>query len=115
MSSIDIESFKRLVGDDLALLRELLADFERAAFEALAAIDRYEAGKDGGRLTACAHKMKSSARSVGAQELGDAFSQLEDAAECEDWPRVARDIAALRGQWRGLKAAIDRLTSGLAR
>jgi len=76
---VDVDVLRGLVGDDPAVIREFLGDFrssaERAAADIWLAIQA-------GRLEAVganAHKLKSSARSVGALALGDLCARMEAA------------------------------------
>ena len=78
---VDVSVLKTLVGDDVVVVHEFLRDFRtssaRIAAELRAA---YQAGQ-AAAAGAAAHKLKSSARSVGALKLGDLCADLEQAGK----------------------------------
>ena len=91
----DPHTLKALVGDDAALQGELLRDFldnaraiYLAASEAADHGDLVLAGDQG-------HKLKSSARTVGAMALGDICAQLEVHGRAHDAAGVAQALPAL--------------------
>jgi len=78
--TFDIDVPRSLIGDDPAALRELLQDFlQRAPLEAEALRNALRSG-DTGLVARIAHRVKSSARAVGGQTLGDCCAELEYAA-----------------------------------
>jgi PAS domain S-box-containing protein len=94
---VDVKVLKALVGDDAAVIRELLQDFQlrasRIAAEIQAAVDERQAAV----ASALAHKLKSSARSVGAENLGEICAEIERAGQAGEiealGPLLARFIA----------------------
>jgi len=92
---VDLNVLKKLFGDDPQTIREILSDFIgpsrdnvadiQAAFEADAA---EEVGK-------AAHKLKSSARAVGAMELAELCLVLERAGKAGDWKQVRENVPRL--------------------
>lgn len=86
---VDVEVLKRLVGDDPATIRGLLQDFRRGAEETAAALKR--ACRDGqtAEAGALAHKLKSSAGSVGAMGLAELCAAMEQAGKAGDAPALA--------------------------
>ena len=78
---VDLRVFASLVGDDPAVIHELLQDFQtsaaKIAAELLAACTAGETAATG----AAAHKLKSSAFSVGAQALGELCAEIEQAGK----------------------------------
>lgn len=92
-SAVDIAVLIALVGNDPAVVRELLSDFLASARQLKAqAGQAYEAG-DTGKLGAIAHKLKSSSLAVGALALGDACATLETACKGLRKESVAESIA----------------------
>jgi len=83
-SAVDINVLKALVGDDAAVIREFLHDFRIStatiAAELRAACQLGQATAAG----AAAHKLKSSARSVGALALGEPCAEMEQAGKSGD-------------------------------
>ena len=78
---VDVRVLEELVGNDVDAVRELLQDFRvsaaRIAWELKAAC---ELGQ-GEQASALAHKLKSSARSVGALALGECCASIEHAGK----------------------------------
>ena len=78
---VDVTVLAALVGDDLEVIREFLNDFRTSAQKAAAEIRRgFQAGQVSA-VGAVSHKLKSSARSVGALALGELCAQMEDASK----------------------------------
>ena len=99
---VDVSVLKALVGDDPAMISELLHDFRLSATgiaeELRSACEAGQASATG----AAAHKLKSSARSVGALALGelcDAMEQAGKAGQVEALtvllPRFEAEMAAV--------------------
>jgi len=99
---VDLRVFASLVGDDPAVIHELLQDFQTSAVkivaELLAACTAGETGATG----AAAHKLKSSAFSVGAQALGELCVEIEHAGKAGQidalsalLPRFEAEMAAV--------------------
>jgi two-component system sensor histidine kinase/response regulator len=78
---VDVSVLKALVGDDPEVIGDFLHDFrisaKKAAVELKAACDEGQAALVG----ALAHKLKSSARSVGALALGALCAEIEQAGK----------------------------------
>jgi len=97
---VDVSVLKALVGDDPAVIRDLLRDFRvsaaKTAAELKAACDSGQTAQAG----ALAHKLKSSARSVGALALGELCAGMEQAGKA--------------GQVEALTALLSRLEAEMA-
>jgi signal transduction histidine kinase/CheY-like chemotaxis protein/HPt (histidine-containing phosphotransfer) domain-containing protein len=81
---VDISALEALVGSDPGIIREFLQAFALSATQAGAELieaSRAERLKD---AAAIAHKLKSSARSVGALRLGELCAELENAGASGD-------------------------------
>jgi CheY-like chemotaxis protein/HPt (histidine-containing phosphotransfer) domain-containing protein len=74
---VDEQVLKSYVGDDPALIRELLSDFRASAVHAARQMRSAVAVGDSQALAATAHRLKSSSRQVGAKALGELCAQLE--------------------------------------
>jgi CheY-like chemotaxis protein/HPt (histidine-containing phosphotransfer) domain-containing protein len=87
--AVDVNVLRALIGNDDALIREFLQDFRvsaaKIAVELRPACDAGEAAAAG----ALAHKLKSSARSVGALALGELCAELEKAGNGGDTAALA--------------------------
>lgn len=76
---VNVRDLEALVGDDPAVIREFLQDFRISAAKAAAELKRACEAEAAAEAGAAAHKLKSSARSVGARALGDLCEELEQA------------------------------------
>lgn len=70
-----------LVGDDPMVIREFLADFRASAQSLSSEIANAHSAGNLAQVGALAHRLKSSARSVGALPLGDICAELEKAGK----------------------------------
>ena len=81
---LDLSELKALFGDDIDVLNQLLGEFGRSLDEGLVAmLSGFEAANHDS-VRAEAHKLKSSARTVGAHELADLCLDLEEAGKAKD-------------------------------
>ena len=78
---VNIGVLKELVGDDPAVIRELLHDFRISATEIAAQIRSTCVAGQATATGAAAHKLKSSARSIGALALGELCDEMEQAGK----------------------------------
>lgn len=111
----DAAALRELVGDEPALLVEIVEYFGTVAADMRAELLAAAAAADGTAAVELAHRLKSSARSVGAHPLGALCEALE-AGGGHQPPAVLQDqaagvVAALdaalaaMGEWRGRQAA----------
>lgn len=112
---VDVSVLEALVGDDPELIREFLRDFLISAGKA--AVELRHACMDGiaAKASAEAHKLKSSAHSVGAQALGELCAELEASGNSGRLaelaallPRFEAEMArveAYLGRWSGQSPA----------
>ncbi|GAB4173858.1 MAG: hypothetical protein Fur0039_15510 [Rhodocyclaceae bacterium] len=101
---VDVGVLAALVGEDAGVIAELLGDFRSSAAAIAADLD---AALDAGRFSeagAAAHKLKSSARSVGALALGEICEGIEQAGKAGEpgalaglRPHFERELAAVDG------------------
>ncbi len=78
---VDVNVLKALVGDDEATVHELLQDFRISAAKIAAELRTVCAAGNTAAVAAAAHKLKSSARSVGALALGELCAEMEQAGK----------------------------------
>jgi PAS domain S-box-containing protein len=105
---VDVNVLKGLVGDDPAVIQDLLRDFRTGA--ARTGDGLRQAFREGatGQVVSLAHKLKSSARSVGALALGDLCAEIEQAGKAGQ----AEAVFALRSRFESeLAAVFDQLRS----
>ncbi|MDP2759993.1 MAG: ATP-binding protein, partial [Sideroxyarcus sp.] len=92
--AVDVNVLKKLVGDDEAVIRDFLHDFRASAAKIAAELKVACDGGQAKQAGALAHKLKSSARSVGALALGELCAAMEQAGKADD---VQKLVAALSG------------------
>jgi PAS domain S-box-containing protein len=83
-SVVDVGVLERLVGYDPAVVRAVLTDFLEATRSLGAELNAAAGAKDHRGIWMLAHKLKSSARAVGALALGDLCAELEEAGKAVD-------------------------------
>ena len=98
---LDVRALEALVGSDPELIEQFLQEFrdsaERLAAEILGASDRpLEAA-------AAAHKLKSSARSVGATRLGDLCAAIETAGEASKLEALTDLIRRFEAEYHAVR------------
>jgi CheY-like chemotaxis protein/HPt (histidine-containing phosphotransfer) domain-containing protein len=81
LPAVDVKVLEALIGNDPAVVREFLQDFLCSAVQIAAEINLACQGQEALQAGASAHKLKSAARSVGAQILGDICSAMEAAGK----------------------------------
>ncbi|MDE2388167.1 MAG: response regulator, partial [Betaproteobacteria bacterium] len=108
---VNVQVLEKLVGDDAEMIREMLLDF-RASAEKIAA--ELHAAYQTGQLPAAgalAHKLKSSARSVGALALGELCAAMEQAGKKSDAKELAVLLPQFDVQLIAVKVYLDTLTA----
>ena len=75
--AVDVSVLESLVGDDAAVVREFLQDFRESTAAIVASLPSALLQGRAKDAAAAAHKLKSSARSVGAFKLGDLCNEIE--------------------------------------
>ena len=104
---IDAKVLEALVGSDPALLDEFLHDFRQGAVEALQHVHDAARHQEAGRISAVAHRLKSSAAAVGARTLHDLCEQLEVACEANDWAAVTTELRAFEREIKRVEAHLE--------
>jgi PAS domain S-box-containing protein len=87
-SAIDPSALKSVFGDDDETFKEILKDFVDPATSNVEEIETAFADRSADSVAKAAHKLKSSARSVGANDLADLCQTLESAGKAEDWDEI---------------------------
>ncbi len=108
--AVDLRVLKALVGDDAALIRELLHDF-RGSLATMAAELRVASQADEAKEAgAVAHKLKSAARAVGALKLGELCEKIEQAGKAGDSETLATLMPGFERERRAVQACLDTLS-----
>lgn len=107
--AIDERAIKDTFGDDDDVFKEILQSFVAPSQEiVIEIISAWEKRKASGVKDA-AHKLKSSARSVGANALADICVKLEAAGKSEDWTTIAALAPKARDEFGQVELFIKRL------
>ena len=101
-AALDVDVLKALVGDEPAIVGEVLRDFRISAGKATAQMRVACRARQVADVAAIAHKLKSSARAVGALALGELCARMEEAGHAGRletlamlWPRFEAEMAAV--------------------
>jgi len=78
---IDVAVLARLIGPQPAMLADFYVDFARSAADAMLAIEQALAAGSRGAAESVAHRLKGSARLIGAAALGDHCECLEESCQ----------------------------------
>jgi len=104
---LDVTVLERLIGPDPAVVREFLGEFRTTAVEQAHEIRQAATRGDLGRVNFVAHKLKSTARSVGALPFGELCADLERVAKLGDARGVAVRLPRFDHQLTLLLGAVD--------
>ncbi|MBI4937638.1 MAG: PAS domain S-box protein [Nitrosomonadales bacterium] len=110
-ATLDVGVLAALVGDDPVVIHDFLLDFRRSAPQLPAEIAAACAAGDTERVNALAHKLKSSARSVGALALGEICAALERAGKAGDTSGIAMLQDRLAAEMRAVECELEKLTA----
>jgi PAS domain S-box-containing protein len=105
---VDVNVLKALVGDDEATIAEFLHDFRVSADKIAAELRASHAQGNTATTGALAHKLKSSARSVGALALGERCAEMERAGKAGD----TGTLTALLPEFEQELARVERVLDG---
>lgn len=104
---VDIRVLQALVGDDPAIIQEFLSDFSTSAQEIHDQLHIAYQQHQLDQVKAAAHKLKSSARSVGAQMLGEYCENIEQAAKSHDEQRVTSLLPLFDAELQAVKHYLE--------
>jgi len=107
---IDLAPLMEIFGDDEDTIKEVLADFVDPAKETTAEIEAAFESKSAEDVRAASHKLKSSARSVGAIALADLCQTLETAGKAGDWETINAAFAQMHAVLGQVVAEIQTLS-----
>jgi len=95
---IDPSALTNLVGDDPDMHREILKDFLAPASEIVAEVNQGFDENSPETVAKAAHKLKSAARSIGANTLADLCLALESAGKEGDWKTIEATVPELNAE-----------------
>jgi CheY-like chemotaxis protein/HPt (histidine-containing phosphotransfer) domain-containing protein len=106
---VDVNVLKELVGDDPTVTSEFLRDF-RTSSEKIAADLRGACQEGQAKIAgATAHKLKSSARAVGALALGELCAEMEQAGKTGDTQALNALLPRFESELTAVNEYIDSL------
>ncbi len=108
---VDVSVLKQLVGEDGETVKEFLTEYLVLARKLTEEIQTaFDAG-DVRHVSAIAHKLKSSSRSVGALVLGDLCAGMENAGKEGDRTFIAEQMQEFEATWSAVENEISDLLS----
>lgn len=107
--AIDLDALKSLFGDDVALQENLLRQFVSVAAADIAELESAVECADSEKVTFLAHKLKSPALTVGANQLAELSRNLEMASKAGDWPRVLSLASAIGPAMEDVRSFVERM------
>ncbi|MCC6917488.1 ATP-binding protein [Nitrosomonas sp.] len=96
---MEIDMLKSLVGDDPAVIREFLQDFLESSRKIVEQLRSVIANNQADEAKFAAHKLKSSARSVGALSLSEWCAQMETAVKQGEVEKLAVLLPDFEREW----------------
>jgi len=107
--AIDETALKSVFGDDAAVFKEILTGFVNPSRQIVSEINAGWSQRSAESVRNAAHKLKSSARSVGANALADLCAALETAGAESDWGTIDQRAPSLEALLRDVHEYIARL------
>jgi PAS domain S-box-containing protein len=106
---VDLSALKELVGDDPAVLREVLQDFRASAVRIISDLRTACAAGQTKAAGGAAHKLKSSARAIGAFALSELCADMERAGDAGDSAALAERVPLFNAEMAIVDAYLDSL------
>ncbi|MTH99762.1 PAS-domain containing protein [Roseibium sp. RKSG952] len=106
---VDLSALTELFGDDHQTIREMLTEFVVQAVEISSAVRAAVEQDSAEDVTANCHKLKSSARAVGAYALSEVCLKLERAGKQNDWQTIGLELPKLHCETRAISEQIRQL------
>ena len=106
---VDVNVIKELIGDDDEMAREVLKDFVAPASDNVEEILASWQEQDTAAVGAGAHKLKSSARTIGALAMAELCFDLEQAGKADDVAVIAQRIDQLEPLFAEVREYIEHL------
>jgi PAS domain S-box-containing protein len=98
---VDVRVLQQLVGDDPEVVADFLNEFVQGAARLMRSLHAIAPGDGWREARGIAHRLKSSARSVGAEHMGALCERIEEMAEREDasQAQMMAVLAELEEEW----------------
>ena len=95
---IDVSFLVQSFGDDIDMINAILKDFVGPAQDIANEVNSACDGRDAAAVAGAGHKLKSSARIVGAGALADLCFELESAGKADDWDTIDARMPPFRAE-----------------
>ncbi|MGE4221672.1 MAG: response regulator, partial [Alphaproteobacteria bacterium] len=92
---LDPNALREMFGDDEQTIREILKEFPEPSEAIVAELLQAHAARDADGIAAAAHKLKSSARAIGASSLAELCVVLEACGRSADWATLDAKVPEL--------------------
>ncbi len=109
-ATVDIHILEELVGNDPATIKELLQNFRISAKKIAKELHAAFQAEQFETLSSVAHKLKSSARSVGATTLGDLCAEIEQAGKKSDGAVLSELLSRFDTEMAAVEAYLESLS-----
>jgi signal transduction histidine kinase/CheY-like chemotaxis protein/HPt (histidine-containing phosphotransfer) domain-containing protein len=106
---IDHDTLAQISSGDPALEHRIFVEFLRANGDDIAGLESAYETRDAALMTQAAHRIKGSAKTIGALDLAQICNGLEAAARAHDWATIAADEPAFRAEAHRLVAYLEAL------
>jgi CheY-like chemotaxis protein/HPt (histidine-containing phosphotransfer) domain-containing protein len=106
-AAVDPSALEEIFGDDKESISELLQSFNQPSKNIITEIQTGYKQNSAEEVQMAAHKLKSAARSVGANLLADTCAALEKAGKSGDWDTINREIESLEPQMAEVEKYIE--------
>jgi len=104
---VDLDVLSALVGNDAAVIEEVLTAFRESAALAGAEMTRSIAAGAAAAASDAAHKLKSAARAIGALRLGDLCERIEALATAEKAGELKALLPLFDAEWAAVLRSLD--------
>lgn len=104
---VDISMITSLVGDDHGRHCRLFGSFTKSTPQIIEDIKRAHESHDADAVRQHAHKMKSSSRSMGANQLADLCERLEKAGRESEWEQINSLVSQLDDNYSAVASWIE--------
>jgi len=102
-----------IVGDNLEMHHKILKRFVEPAAETVRKICAAFESRSAHQVGELGHKLKSSARTIGANPLADLCAELENAGKADDWEKIEALHPRLEGLFDATRSFIENMESQL--
>jgi two-component system sensor histidine kinase/response regulator len=113
-ATVDVAVLMSLIGSDPAVVTDFLRSFQVGAGAIALELERACLRSDTGGARQHAHKLMSSARSIGARSLGELCAQMTNAGKAGDGPALTVLWPLFEQEFEAVNARLDELQAEYA-